>query len=366
MTKTRVKFCCPSCQRQIGLPRRYAGKKTRCPQCSGALRAPDPRRGKGAYNYERCIESLLHPDRFLGPTSPRPKILGIPMPEPHHALVGSAAAILVGGVAWLGYLQRNGQLASSGSAEPSATLASVPAPIPPPAPMDNAAMQKAAQEVVTKFLAADGWQGKATFVRDAARVRPLMKDYYERNGGDAPTATAEVTSTAPGFYATDQLPQPVSNVSATLSDGRSITFRVEHLVEGAKVEWESSVAYSPASWDQILNSTPEEAGQLLRVSACLDNYYNYSFSDDREFLCLQLQDPITGIPLGNGYVPRHSEDGARLHLFLQGSTKRQPEQVTLEVRPATNASKTRQVEIVRFVKGGFRHAEAPVMAAASQ
>jgi hypothetical protein len=184
-----------------------------------------------------------------------------------------------------------------------------------------------------------------------------MQDHYSREGGDEPIDFARVSASAPGFYAGNNLRQKVCTVRVEQKDGSINAYRVEFDETGPKLEWESSVAYNPKTWEDVLADEKNLQPQTLRVAASLDRYYNYQFSDDNEYLSVHLLDPKTGTSLGNGYISRRSEDGARLRHYLSGATKRAPEQVIVEVRPVTKGKDRRMVEIVRFVKGGFRAAE---------
>jgi hypothetical protein len=214
-----------------------------------------------------------------------------------------------------------------------------------------------AAKVVSLFLQANGWEQKAAYVRDAERVMPLMKDHYERLGGAEPAEVTRVVSSAPAFYASSDLKDPVATVTAELPDGEVRSFRVEFIDEKPVIEWEASVAYNARNWDQIVSDENAEP-QMMRVAAALDKYWNYQFSDDREYLSVHLIDPVTKISLGNGYIARGTEDGARLRQFLDGTSKRRPEQITIMVRPVTKSREHRMVEIVQFVKGGFRTLDA--------
>ncbi|MBP7948668.1 MAG: hypothetical protein KA004_03360 [Verrucomicrobiales bacterium] len=359
VSRGRIRFCCPACQHTISMPRRVSGTKTRCPQCSSAVKAPDPKRNRGAYNYEQTIEAMLHPERFDLPDTSRPRLFGIPIPDAQTLLVAGAAALLVASIAQFFIAeQRQGMLSST----PQVAAAEA---VPVAEGGDPAVLQHEAEDTVRKFLEAEGWERKAEYVRDAKRVAPMMQQYYSRVGGAPATKPETLRASPPGYYSNDQLPQQTSLVEATFPDGAMAKYRVEFLPDGPKVEWESSVAYSTKSWNEILRSGPSAPPELIRVAAYISNYWNDDFSDSKMYLSVGLQDPITKEPLGNAYIPYRTEDGARLRTFLTGSSGRRSEDVTLEIRSVANSSKTRQVEIVRFIKGGFRHVETPVMASSN-
>ena len=363
MSSRRIKFCCPSCNHTISMSKKFAGGKTRCPQCASAIRAPHPKYNRGTYNYEQHMEAMLHPERFSAPTASRPTFMGIPIPEAHTALIGSAAAVLVATTGF--WFNRSNSSATPVAAQKQAATRT--APLTPEEEIkkeDAFAVQKQAEQIVRDYLAAEGWENKAQFVREIERVAPLMKDYYERGKSASTVVPKRVRSSAPSYYQGETLKQRRSDVIADLPDGSEAKFVVEYLPEGPRIEWESSVAYSPGSWDKILASEPSKKNppQLLRVAACVDKYYNNEFSDDREYLSVYLEDPVTREPLGNGYVRRESEDGKRLRKFLYGSNKNNPDKIMVEVRPVENSAKERIVEITKFVKAGFRQPESTSLA----
>lgn len=358
ISRRRMKFCCPACNHTISMPKKMGGHKTRCPQCASAIRAPHPKYQRGTYNYELSIESLIHPERFPLPENFGPRFLGTPVPNAHTTVVGSAAAILVAGSAWfMNFRQDSVKVLEARHREQLKSL--------PHTPEQEFKMeqgfdsQKTAQDVVREFLVAEGWEAKSKFVRESERVAPLMKDHYEKRPNADLGDPKTMRSSAPSYYQGENLKQRRSDVFAEFGNGRQARYVVEFLPEGAKIEWESSVAYSPAKWDEIITSVPDtkEPPQLMRVAACVDKYYNNQFSNDREYLSIYLQDPITGEPLGNGYISRMSEDGIRLRKFLYGAGKNNPDRIMVEVRPVENSARERIVEITRFVKSGFRAPE---------
>lgn len=366
VSNSRIKFCCPACNHTISMVKRLAGQKTRCPQCASAIRAPHPRHQRGAYNYENHIEAFLHADRFALPAASRPRFMGIPLPEVHAAIIGSAAAMLVGGGVALTHLSKQPTVLENQALHKAEAMPTDPNE-PDLKKEDPFAIQESAKQLVKSYLEADGLDKKIQFVREPERVTPLMKDYFSRGNNDQPLTVAKMHCSTPGYYQSQDLKQRRSNVLAELSDGRQMTFFVEYLPGGPKIEWESSVAYSPTDWHDIINAKPDKkfTPQLLRVTACVDKYYNDSQFKENTHLCVYLQDPVTNEPLGNGYIPRMSEDGIRLRKFLYGSSKNKPDQIMVEVRPVANSSKERIVEITKFVKSGFRNPE-PSAVASSQ
>ena len=356
VSRSRLQFNCPACHHTVSLPKKLAGRKARCPQCAAAIRAPHPKFGRGSFTYENHVEAILHPETFLTASPKYTRWLGLPIPPAQTWLVGGAAAILILGGAWM--MKYRSQSPASLIVETDPASVQVVSTLEPYLNKDDGfATKTAAEKLVTDFLAADGWEQKAAFVRDSERVAPLMKDYYERTQGGAPVKADKLHVSAPAYYLGEQLKQRRSTVVAELADSENPRFVVEFLPEGALIEWESSVAYSSTTWEDVIHSPadPKSPPSMLRVVACIDRYYNNEFSNDREFMSVYLQDSISGEPLGNGYIARASEDGVRLRKWLAGSTKNSPAQIMIEVRPVENSAQERIVAITKFIKCGFRH-----------
>ena len=356
VSRLRLQFSCPACHHTVSFPKKLAARKTRCPQCSAAIRAPHPKFNRGAYSYENSLEALLHPQAFLTASPKYTRVLGIPIPPVQTILVGGAAAMLILGGAWMMKYRSQSPANLIVESNPASSQREA-LPEPYLNKDDGFATKTVAEKLVEDFLAADGWEKKAAFVRDSERVAPLMQDYYERNQSGTPVKAERLHASAPAYYQGEQLKQRRSTVVAELPDTDNARFVVEFMPEGALIEWESSVAYSPMKWEDVITSPvkPKNPPTLLRVVACIDRYYNNDFSNDREFMSVYLQDPITGEPLGNGYIARATEDGVRLRKWLTGSTKNSPAQIMIEVRPVENSAQERIVAITKFIKCGFRH-----------
>ncbi len=336
-------FACPACHFLISLAKAKAGQKARCPQCTSAIRAPQLQAQSTGYNYERSVESLLHPEHFLAP-QPTPKsFLGLPLPKVHHAF--SAAAVLL--LSFFGFL-----LVSSDEPTNQHRQIITLAYGDRPAGFDSVIQ---AEKIVQAFLAADGWERKARYVRDPMRVGKMMQEFYAREAGGAAQSSVSVTAAPPAhYYFSEPSWNLQSVVEVEMKDGAVRNFLVEFLPSGPKIEWESSVAYAPVSWAKMVAAAQPNASYLQRVSVRLDDYYNHEFNDRSKYLSLYLEDPTTGASLGNGYLLRDSEDATQAIQALASGQPKHLQRVMIEVQPQPTTAKHRLIQITRFVKSGFR------------
>jgi hypothetical protein len=164
-------------------------------------------------------------------------------------LIASAAFFL------LAYLIKSG-FATSNADDPS----SVPWNLPTP-PADAAERENLAREAAEKVLAAKGWKQWLPFVRDPARVEPMMRTHHELQGhGLFPDGTRLVRMSdagSPGRVACSALFQ--------LPDGevRPVAFVWSN---GAfRFDWEEWSAHGSIVWREWLDLRPTREHEL-RVS----------------------------------------------------------------------------------------------------
>ncbi len=124
----------------------------------------------------------------------------------------------------------------------------------PPTPAEPAALA-----VLEAFFVAPDLVGKAKFVRDTARVKPLMLDYHDRRGHSFPTLGRVSPGKLASFDGTPMVLFEVEPFSgprypvAVVWDGRRFA-----------VDWESLTAYGTMDWSEFLESKPTSP-QTLRV-----------------------------------------------------------------------------------------------------
>jgi hypothetical protein len=345
-SKRRLYFSCPCCRFPAVLPKWLAGKKARCPRCYSALRAPHPSKGLTTRVLENDVESVLHPERFAEYYRAHQLIpwLGIPMPRFNPAFHASGMVVLLVLLAfWIPSLidRAHRPVPVAALATPHADKVRAPG------------YKERARNLIEQFLAAENVEAKSVFVRDPARVAPLMSDWYRRRGGGSPVTARAIEVSGTGYYSGGETSHPVSDVHVELPGGETAAFTVEHLPEGDCIEWETSVGYS-TSFPTILERGPGASPQPVRVMAALDDYYNFSYTDPDSHLCIRLHDPATMELLGFGYVPVTDELVPALVDALAGSNKGDLRPLMLEVQAAENARRSRQVTITRMIQSGWR------------
>ena len=347
----RVYFHCPACRRPTVLSRSHRGKRVSCPKCYTGIRVPDPLNKMPAQNLGRTLEPLLRPATFAHCMDARfliPWLVG--------RLPGSAELVAAAGLILL--------LAVTTALAPVTftwatrdRIAAIRETMPEPLAILTGAGKnwaREAREVVEQFLAAPTPAAKASLVADADRTAPLMADWYARRPGGGPQPEAAVTHCSQGFYANPGVSVAVSEVTVETPDSPNITYLVEHRPEGPRIAWPESVGYSPVDWPALLRQPPGSSAVPLRVLACRDDYYNYSFAGEQDFCCLRLHDPRTLELLGFGYVPRTPFIANILAATLPDASEVALRPVIVAVRPRPDSPTTGQVEIIGPVTPGWK------------
>lgn len=168
-------------------------------------------------------------------------------------------------------------------------------------------LQETSDEVVQalalleQYWQTEKWQDRVPLVAHAERVAPLMKDYYDSQGG------------------ADPMPGGLAGKARYLIDGSEILYfsytsnRPTGSLEIAMlrdpqgkflIDWESLVGYGELSFGEFRLKRPTEP-VILRAYVRQFEYYNFEFSDSARYLCVKLT----------------SEDGASsLYAYCQRGT----------------------------------------------
>jgi hypothetical protein len=125
----------------------------------------------------------------------------------------------------------------------------------------------------------------ARFVRHPERVKPLMRDYYERK----PLAQSPMRSLRA------LQPLTLDNYgnfwmgSVMLVDGRLVNLVMEIDANGQpRIDWETQVCYQPMPWDDFARQRPSGQSMDFRVYAERDNFHSHEFADSEKWHCFRL------------------------------------------------------------------------------
>ncbi len=362
--KGKLYFSCPACQRPTAVFKSYAGKNTRCPSCLSAVRAPDPHRGRKAYNLERDIDAYLHPDR-VSAVLPKRRTIATFLPLPSLNTLFAALGVnnrIHAALVWV--------LAAAAS-KPSVriaqqTAASSPVPsvhAPPSRGTENLSARAIA--TVEAFLSASGPIAKSQYVADGARVSRLMAEAYSAEGSE-PLGCSGTRVISTGLTDQDEgeAPRFATRVLADLPAGRSQEFIVHHSSEGDVIEWEASTGYNPQSWSELAQRAvaPGRLTTATRVLACPDNYYNYAFANEDTYYCVRLEDPESRELLGYGYATRTDAERMGLLDATMYASSDSPERLTLELEFTADSVRTKQVKVSGLAQRGWRALDGAMLA----
>lgn len=199
------------------------------------------------------------------------------------------------------------------------------------------------EPVVRSFLDAPDLESAAAWAAHSERTLERMRDFHD------------------GDYRPPGMKSVLWNSAMTRGEAWA-SFRVEtddfrrqtvFLVEddGWKVDWDSWVGWSPASWDELQEERPVETVRLRALVRPVD-YYNFRFSSESEWAAVTLVAP-DGESSIYGYVPRASELHSRL-TFLDGTKERR---LIVDIRYPKNAPVGNQVLIEGVVGEGWLDTE---------
>ena len=152
------------------------------------------------------------------------------------------------------------------------------------------------------FMNAETEGERSTWVVDGAETLEKMKEYYGREGVDAPNGFGDVL--ASNAVSMKGVSGEIRLVASREGEGKH-WLNIFPTKGRMLIEWESSVAYGEMSWDKFLTETPTEAVQM-RIHLTRESYYNYEFSDETKYQCLRVKG-VNSEDSIFGYVARDSE-----------------------------------------------------------
>lgn len=151
----------------------------------------------------------------------------------------------------------------------------------------------------------------AAYIRRPEVTLPRMRKFYERVAF-RPNQLLEIQSSGTG-----EIDIPGNGflwVMATDDQYSNKMLAFEKTRSGLRFDWESYVNYSDVPWTDFVDQQHARQSEF-RVTLSKDNYYNYRFSDEEEYLCYRLTDPMNKRTC-YGYTPRKSQAAGVLEGML--------------------------------------------------
>jgi hypothetical protein len=165
--------------------------------------------------------------------------------------------------------------------------------------------------VVAQYINATTDEERLRFVRDPARIRPLMASGRLQSNDAVILPGAKILVSAdPSRPVIVAVPTRVRRLYAQVSESETRLSYVVKTADGFKVDWEATAAHEPLPLSSFSQEKPSRP-MLFRVTCRPSETYEGPYANSRE---THLSFELTG-PLGHefhGYIPRDSEDGKRL------------------------------------------------------
>lgn len=223
-------------------------------------------------------------------------------------LLGVLAIVVVGVVVVSRYTQRDDTTISETGLAKEVPFANIPG--------------QTIDEVIESFFQCKSVDEMLGYVRKPEIVEPAMRAWYA-NHPMQPTAV-ELLNSKEGMVsdgvinAPDQLWVTAATIRR-LDSSETAPVMVERTQSGFKVDWESTIGISDQEFETFLTDRPTTAAEF-RVMISRDDYYNYSFDDETQWICYRVLSQKAGVSCF-GYIARGSAVEAKLKgWFYPGET----------------------------------------------
>lgn len=197
------------------------------------------------------------------------------------------------------------------------------------------------EPLTKRFLEAKTVEELLPTVRDSKRLEPKIRAYYPDGKVPAPGMSA---FNAGGMIAYRGKLASVTVRTGEFADKQLAFLRTD---EGLKVDWESFVGWSEMSWERFIAEKPDRP-VLFRVGAKLVDYYNFGFSDEKEWQSYELRSP-DGEHVLYGYAKRDSTVDGK----LRPADPRSASLVTLRMKFLPGEISRNQVVVDEIVTDGW-------------
>lgn len=136
-----------------------------------------------------------------------------------------------------------------------------------------------------KFFDATTLDALAHFVRQPARVMPLMRNYY----ADRPVSLSRLTdfTMLQPLTLDNQANFWMATVMLESREKRNLLIEITPTGE-ALIDWETLVCYQPMKWDDFAKTKPRGSSYDFRVYVEPDNFFSHEFADSTHWNCFRL------------------------------------------------------------------------------
>lgn len=210
------------------------------------------------------------------------------------------------------------------------------------------------EQTVSTFLAA----------RTPAQLEPLIRGTSQRPDGIAAKLAGleeedgKITSVS-YFGPIESRNLQLESVVVNFDSGRNRIALLAPDPAGVwRVDFDAFDRHVTTEWTSLLSGGPNEA--TVRIYACLDNYYNGRYANDREWACYGIASPDHET-LMFGYALR----GSPQHIAMAQLLRRHPrstmptvKRMTLDIRH-TGTGDRRQFEIIRVMSDDWALGDEP-------
>ncbi|MCW1922713.1 hypothetical protein OKA05_09125 [Luteolibacter arcticus] len=297
-------FVCPGCRCVFRVPQDHDGTGVVCPACRVMLRLPGPDDElppliSASAALAKPVDAGDYDDEDMDSDE---AVTAARSDRNFIAILVMAAVVLVGIVAWWIMPEKKpvGPVVEADTpVQPAPQLTPAATPgggtaVEPPKPL-----LVEIESVVKAFLDAPTREEALAQVLDPAATALkwdawLAGKSYVAPGFQGVLGESKTTGTGEGA---------VSLLHVRIGD---YTFREIALIKRdgrLKVDWESWAGWSEMSWQEFRKKKPVEP-TLFRVQLSRVEYFNFAFTDDREWSSYRLDSP-DGVDSIYGYVPRN-------------------------------------------------------------
>lgn len=199
-----------------------------------------------------------------------------------------------------------------------------------------------AMDLMQRYLQARSWREKLPLVRDAARLEPMMRNFYEEQKHADPVVDRLEGVQQFLFHGVEMLKL---DYAARSVSGKLEAALLRDPAGALKLDWESYVGYSDMAWSACRKARPTEP-KVFRAFASVGDYWNYEFQDESRYLSVRLVSPDELETL-HGFCERDSGVGRELSSVLSRSAQQQA--VTVRIAFPEKAESDECVRILGLV-----------------